>query len=151
MGRAALKHERIPEFPAVDGGDPRDYVLAAHCGYLGVVPQPFATDWQLREKVLAIVDENSAVLDARLPLGDLTLSKLDPTFDTLVVVEGELTGYAGYPGSDCRNGALIRVPNGHALMERVPSHHSLLTTGHDRPGFELVGQVFGLRIERIGS
>lgn len=151
MGQAALKHERIPEFPAVEGEDPENYVLAAHCGYLGVVPQPFATDWKLREKVLEIVDENSAVLDARLPLGDVTLSKLDPTFDTLVIVEGELTGYAGYPGSDCRNGALIRVPNGHALMERLPSHHSLLSTGHDRPGLDLVGRVFDLRIEQIGA
>ena len=37
MGQAALKHERIPAFPAVDG-DPRNYILVAHCGYLGVVP-----------------------------------------------------------------------------------------------------------------
>ena len=37
MGQAALEHERIPAFPEVD--EPDDYVLAAHCGYLGVVPQ----------------------------------------------------------------------------------------------------------------
>ena len=148
MGQAALKHERIPEFPAVDG-PPEDYVLAAHCGYLGVVPQPFATEWKLRGKVLAIVDENATAIDARLPLGDLTLSKLDPDLETLVVVEGELTGYAGYPGSDCLNGAVIRVPSGHALMKRLPSHHSLLSTGHDRAGIELVAQVFGLRVETV--
>ena len=149
MGQAALKHERIPEFPAVD--EPENYVLAAHCGYLGVVPQPFATEWRLRGKVLAIVDQNATAIDARLPVGDLTLSKLDPTFETLVVAEGELTGYAGYSGSDCLNGAVIRVPNGHALMQRLPSHHSLLTTGHDRAGIELVGQVFGLRVERLAA
>jgi len=147
MGQTALKHERIPAFPEVD--EPENYVLAAHCGYLGVVPQPFATEWKLRGKVLAIVDQNATAIDARLPVGDLTLAKLDSTLRTLVVAEGELTGYAGYPGSDCLNGALIRVPDGHALMKRLPSHHSLLTVGHDRPGLELLGQVFGLQIDRL--
>jgi len=148
MGQAALKHERIPAFPEVD--DPDDCVLAAHCGYLGVVPQAFTADWKLRSKVLAIVDEDSAVIDARLPVGDLTLSKLEPTLQTLVTTEAELTGYAGYPGSDCRNGAVIRVADGHRLMAEVPSHHSLLTTGHDRPGFDLIGRVFDLEIKRLG-
>ena len=147
MGQAALKHERIPDFPAVDG-NPDNYILAAHCGYLGVLPQAMATEWQLRGKVLAIVEENSAVIDARLPTGDLTLSKLDPTFQNLVVIEGELTGYAGYPGTDCRNGAVIRVPDGHAVMDGLPSHHSLLTTGHNLPGMKLIGKVFGLRVEQ---
>ena len=147
MGQTALKHERIPAFPEVD--EPENYVLAAHCGYLGVVPQPFATEWKLRGKVLAIVDQNASAIDARLPVGDLTLAKLDSTLRTLVVAEGELTGYAGYPGSDCLNGALIRVPDGHALMERLPSHHSLLTVGHDLPGLTLLGQVFGLQIDRL--
>ena len=147
MGQAALKHERIPEFPGVD--EPANYVLAGHCGYLGVLPQPFATEWKLRGKVLAIVDQNATAIDARLPVGDLTLSKLDPTFETLVIAEGELTGYAGYPGSDCRNGAVIRVPDGHALMEGLPSHHSLLTVGHDLTGMRLLAQVFGLRIEQL--
>jgi hypothetical protein len=149
MGQTALKHERIPAFPEVD--EPDNYVLAAHCGYLGAVPQPFATDWKLRGKVLAIVDDNATAIDARLPVGDLTLAKLDPTLRTLVVVEGRLTGYVGYPGSDCLNGAVIRVPDGHVLMERLPSHHSLLTVGHDRPGLELLGRVFGLTIERPGA
>ncbi len=147
MGQTALKHERIPAFPEVD--EPENYVLAAHCGYLGVVPQPFATEWKLRGKVLAIVDQNATAIDARLPVGDLTLAKLDSTLRTLVVAEGELTGYAGYPGSDCLNGALIRVPDGHGLMERLPSHHSLLTVGHDLPGLTLLGQVFGLQIDRL--
>jgi len=100
---------------------------------------------------LQLLPEEKKAIDARLPVGDLTLAKLDPTLRTLVVVEGRLTGYAGYPGSDCLNGAVIRVPDGHALMERLPSHHSLLTVGHDRPGLELLGRVFGLTIERPGA
>jgi hypothetical protein len=147
MGQAALQHERIPAFP--DAQDPEDHVLAAHCGYLGVLPRPMATDWALRRKVLAIVDENATAIDARLPVGELTLAKLGPTFDTLYLAEGELTGYAGYPGSDCLNGAIVRVPDGHALMRSLPSHHSIMVAGHHRSGFEVVGQVFGLEIERI--
>ena len=149
MGQAALHHERIPAFPDVD--DPANHVLAAHCGYLGVLPRPFAVEWKLRPRALAIVDENATAIDARLPIGELTLAKLGPTFDTLSVVEGELTGYAGFPGSDCLNGAVIRVPDGHALMERLPSHHSVLLSGHDLPGLKLVGQIFGLQVEKIGG
>jgi hypothetical protein len=149
MGQAALHHERIPAFPEVD--DPANHVLAAHCGYLGVLPRRFAVEWKLRPRALAIVDENATAIDARLPVGALTLVKLGPTFDTVSVVEGELTGYAGFPGSDCLNGAVIRVPVGHALMERLPSHHSVLFTGHDLAGLGLLGQVFGLEVERIGS
>lgn len=145
MGQAALKHERIPEFPRVEGPQ-EDHVLAAHCGYFGVVPQPFATDWKLRGKVLAIVDDNATAIDARFPVGDLTLAKLEPTLDRLVAVEGELVAYAGYPGSDCLNGAVIRVPDGHALMRRLPSHHALLATGHHRAGLELAGQIFELEV-----
>ena len=69
MGDAALKHEHIPNFPEVEGR-PEDYILAAHCGYLGVVPQSFSTEWTLREKVLAIVDDNATAIDARLAEGD---------------------------------------------------------------------------------
>ncbi len=81
MGDAALKHERLPAFPAVEGR-PDDYVLAAHCGYLGVLPQPFATEWRLRERVLEIVDENASAIDARMALGPLTLAKLGPASKT---------------------------------------------------------------------
>jgi hypothetical protein len=68
MGQAALKHEHIPDFPHVPQ-ESENYILAAHCGYLGVLPQSFATEWRLREKVLAIVDNNATAIDARLPLG----------------------------------------------------------------------------------
>ncbi len=63
---------------------------------------------------------------------------------TMTVVEGELTGYAQYPGSDCLNGGVIRVPNGHRLMTHLASHHYLLMTGHHMAGIEPVGTVFGI-------
>jgi len=147
MGQAALKHERIPEFPQVD--EPENHILAAHCGYLGVLPQSFATEWTLRKKVLATVNDNATAIDARLPLGDITLAKLAPTFETITVMEGSLEGYAQYPGSDCLNGAVLKVRDGHRMMNGLSSHHSLLMTGHHRMDIEMVSGVFGLEVEVI--
>jgi len=149
MGQAALQHERISAFPEVDC--PENCVLGAHCGYLGVLPRAMATEWQLRPKALAIVDDNATAIDARFAVGDLTLAKLGPALDTLYVAPGELTGYAGYPGSDCRNGAVIKVRDGHALMERLPSHHSILVAGHHNAGLKLVARAFDLKMDVIGE
>jgi L-fucose isomerase-like protein len=147
MGQAALKHERISHFPDVP--DPDDHILAAHCGYLGVLPQSFATEWQLVPKVLAIVDENSAVIDARLAEGPMTLAKLDPGFERFTVAEGSLEGYVQYPGSDCRNGAVLRVANGRRMLGSIASHHYLLMTGHQQRDIELVGKAFELELETL--
>jgi hypothetical protein len=147
MGQAALKHERIPSFPELD--EPQNHILAAHCGYLGVLPQSFATEWTLRGKVLAIVNQEAHAIDARLPTGDMTLVKMKPNFDTISVAEGQLTGYAQYPGSDCLNGAVLRVADGHKLMRNLTSHHYLLTTGHNLPDMLNLAVVFGLHIETI--
>ena len=143
MGDAALKHEHIPNFPEVDGA-PEDHILAAHCGFLGVLPRSFSTQWQLEGKVLAIVDDNATAIDARLPEGDITLVKLMPPFDRWSVVEGELPKYAQFPNSHCLNGAVIRVPNGKRLVNDLVSHHYIVTTGHNRDGLEMVSKVFGL-------
>jgi len=145
MGQAALKHERIKDFPAID--EPQNHLLVAHCGYLGVLPRLYASEWTLRRKVLAIVDENATAIDARLPLGDLTLAKLYPTFDKLAVIEGCLESYVQYPDSDCLNGAVIRVPDGRKLMESLASHHYVLLTGHHLENITLISKVFDLEIE----
>ncbi|MFC2052977.1 hypothetical protein ACFLV7_01585 [Chloroflexota bacterium] len=147
MGQAALKHERIDDFPPVD--DPQNHILVAHCGYLGVLPQSFATEWALRKKVLAIVDANATAIDARLPEGRITLAKLHPTFERMTVAEGTLTGYEQYPGSDCLNGGVLRISDGNKLLNTVTSHHYLLMTGHNLADIEMLGKVFGLDIEVI--
>lgn len=149
MGQAALQHERIPAFPVVD--EPANYVLGAHCGYLGVLPRPMAAQWALRPKALAIVDDDASAIDARLPVGDLMLSKLGPDLETLYLVAGELRGYAQWAGSDCLNGAVIRVPDGPLLMERLPSHHSVLVAGNHLTAARLVAEVFGLTAEVLGA
>ncbi len=148
MGMAATKHERIPHFPDVGEGS-ENYILIAHCGYLGVLPQSFSTEWTLRKKVLAIVDENATAIDARLPVGEVTLIKIDSSFNKIVVVEGEIKGYAQFPGSDCLNGALIKVPDGHRLMTQLPSHHFIISTGRNLPNIENLAKIFGMGVEVI--
>ena len=143
MGYAALKHEHIPNFPDVEGAT-ENYILSAHCGYLGVVPQSFSTEWTLKEKVLAIVDDNATAIDARLPEGDITLVKLMPPFDRWSIVEGELPKYAGFENSHCLNGAVIRVPNGKKLIDDLVSHHYIITTGHNLNELEMVSKVFDM-------
>ena len=148
MGQAALKHERIPHFPEVEG-NPDNYILAAHCGYLGVVPPAFATEWTLRDKVLAIVDGNATAIDARLPEGNMTLAKLDPTLNKLTITEGDLSGYTQYADSDCLNGAVLRVPDGRHMVDTLSSHHYLLMTGHQLADIEMVGQLFDIEIVKL--
>ena len=144
MGMAALKHEHIDAFPDVD--DPDNHALLAHCGYLGVVPRSHATDWVVRPKVLDIVDDKAIALDARLPLGPITLYKLDYRLDRLMVVEGELVDYVQYPESHCKNGAVIRVPDGHAIMKQLYSHHQCVASGHLKHAMEWVGEVLDVEI-----
>ena len=148
MGQTALKHERIPDFPEVES-EPENHVLVAHCGYLGVVPTSFATEWSLSPKVLAIVDDNATAIDARLPEGPVTLAKLGPSMDKWTIMEGDLTGYAQYPDSDCLNGGVIKVADGHKLVTNAYSHHYLVTTGHNKAEIELLGKVFGLEMEEV--
>jgi hypothetical protein len=143
MGQAALKHEHIPNFPEVEGS-PDNYILAAHCGYFGVVPQSFSTEWKLKEKVLAIVDDNATAIDARLPEGEITLVKMMPPFDRWSIVEGDLPKYAQFENSHCLNGAVIRVPDGKRLVADLVSHHYIITTGHNLNELQMVSKVFDL-------
>jgi hypothetical protein len=76
---------------------------------MGVIPRSMATSWTLKPKVLAIVDDNATAIDARLPEGPITMAKLLPTFDTLAMTAAALTGYVGWPGSDCVTSAMKGV------------------------------------------
>jgi L-fucose isomerase-like protein len=147
MGQAALKHERIPSFPAVP--EPENCILLAHCGYLGVLPQSFSTEWELKPKVLAIVNDNATAIDARLPCGQVTLAKLHPKLDTMSVAEGALESYAQYSASDCLNGAVIRVKDGPAFVRSLASHHYLITTGHNEADIRMLGTIFDFSVESL--
>ena len=148
IGMAALKHEKIDRFPEVEG-ELQNYALIVHCGYFGVVPKPFCTSWTVRPKVLDIVDDNAIALDARLPEGDITIAKLDPTLGELMVIEGKIEKYIQYPGSHCRNGALVKVPDGYKMMDLFNSHHNCFMVGKQREGLKKLAKVFNLDIKTI--
>jgi len=147
MGKAALAHERIPYFPETD--EPEHHILAAHCGYFGVVPQSFSTEWALRKKVLAIVDDNATAIDARMPVGAMTLAKLHPTMETMSVAEGEMESYVQYDDSDCLNGAVLKIADGHRLLETIASHHYLVMTGHNLVDIKNLAKIYDLELEVV--
>ena len=147
MGQAALKHEHIPDFP--DEPNPENLILIAHCGYLGVLPVSMSTDWTLKPKVLSIVNENAHAIDARLPLGPLTLAKLGPTMDKLSIIESSLEKYIQYPDSHCLNGAIVKVPDGRRLMHELDSHHYLLLNGHVRTEIETIAKLLNINTHTL--
>jgi L-fucose isomerase-like protein len=147
MGMAALKHEKIASFPDIP--EPENHALVAHCGYFALLPACLSAKWKLRPKVLDIVDENATAIDARLPIGDVTMAKLDPKLEALQVTRANLEGYEGFPGSDCRNGAIVRVGDGRALMDRLYSHHQVFTAGEKSLELGLAAKAFGLRVESV--
>jgi L-fucose isomerase-like protein len=145
MGQAVLKHERIPFFPSVPE-EPENHLLVAHCGFLGVVPQSFATQWTLRPRLLEIVDPNASAIDARIAEGATTIAKITSDMGTMTVSPAVLTSYAEYQNSDCLNGAVLRVANGHRFVEQLPTHHVILATGDLTRRIELMCSVLGMEV-----
>jgi len=144
VGMAALAHEKIDKFPDIE--DPANHALGVHCGYFGFAPQSFCSKWTMRPKVLGIVDENAHVIDCELPKGPVTLAKIYPDLKRFSVIDAEITDYVKYPGSDCRNGALIRWKNGHDIMEHLCSHHSLIVLGDQKPALAQIAKTFGFEL-----
>ena len=141
VGMAALAHEKIDKFPDIE--DPDNHALGVHCGYFGLAARPFCTEWTLRPKVLEIVNDDAVMVDCRMPEGPVTLAKINPGFKKLTIIEAEIEAYVQYPGSDCRNGALIRYRDGHKVMEALSSHHALIITGNVKPQLLQLAKVFG--------
>lgn len=147
MGKAALAHERIPHFPEVE--NPDDHMLAAHCGYFGLLPEVFSDRWNLRKRVLAMVNENAHVIDATIPTGPVTLAKFQPYLEKISLSEADLKGYIQYENSDCRNGGIIEVEDGQRFVDKVVSHHYILMSGHQKAAMNLVADIFDFDLEVI--
>lgn len=149
VGMAALKHEKIDAFPDIK--DPDQHALGVHCGYFGLVPQSFCTHWVMRPKVLEIVDDNAIVLDCRMAEGPVTLAKLNADMKRLTIIEAAIEDYVQYPGSDCRNGALLYYRNrsGHQVMEKLSSHHAIIIQGDVTHLLQQMANVYGFDTEVI--
>ncbi len=147
VGMAALKHEKINEFPEITDSD--NCALGVHCGYFGFAPQSFCSHWTMRPKVLEIVNEDAIVIDCRMNTGEITMAKLHPDMKKLTIIEARIEDYVQYPGSDCRNAALIRYKNnvGHQVMEGLSSHHAILIEGAVTPQLLQLAKVYGFETE----
>lgn len=147
MGMAALKHEKIEQFPKLPDSD--NYALGVHCGYFGFAPQSFCTEWALRPKVLEIVNDEAVAVDCRMACGPVVLAKIHADLKKITVIEAEIEEYVGYPGSDCRNGALIHYKHnsGHKVMECLSSHHAIVIQGEVAPLILQIGRVYGMEVE----
>jgi hypothetical protein len=149
-GMPALSHEKIQKFPVVE--DPDDHALLVHCGYLGCIAQSMCVKWTLRPPVLGwhswnIVGEDSIVIDAEIDKGDITLCKLHHDFHGIFTEKAVLEEYVQYPGSDCRNGGLVRVPDGYKLMENIKSHHVIVISGKRVNQIKAVAEIFNLELD----
>jgi len=147
VGMAALKHEKIDHFPDIPNSD--NHALGVHCGYFGLAPQSFCTSWTLRPRVLEIVGENAIMVDCRMAEGPVTLAKLHADMKNLTLIECEIADYVQYPGSDCRNGALLHYKNDndHAVMDALSSHHAILIQGDQIPILTQTARVFGFEVQ----
>ena len=147
VGMAALKHEKIDKFPDVKDSD--DCALGVHCGYFGMAPQSFCSRWVLRPKALEIVEKDSLMVDCEFEPGPITLAKIHPNMKKMIIIESIIEEYVQYPGSDCRNGALIRFKNnnGHDVMQTLCSHHALIIKGDCVPQLRLLAEIYGFETE----
>ena len=149
VGMAALKHERIESFPEIEDAD--NHALGVHCGYFGFVPKSFCESWTLCPKVLEIVGKDALAVDCRMAPGPVTMAKLHTDMNRLTIIEAEIVDYVQYPGSDCRNGALIRYRNGngHKVMEELSSHHAVLIEGRAAPQLLEVAKIYGFQVKVV--
>ena len=147
VGMAALKHEKIDSFPDVP--NPDNHALGVHCGYFGMAPQSFCSRWVLCPKVLEIVDDNALMVDCEMAEGPITLAKIHPNMQKMIIIKAEIKSYEKYPGSDCRNGALIHFSNdnGHEIMQTLCSHHALIIKGDCIHELVQMAQVYGFDVE----
>ena len=146
VGQPVLDHMDISAFPEV--ADAENYLLAGHCGYLGVLPQSHSVEsWALRPSVIDIFEGRGGAIDGRLPLGDVTLVKLHPDCAAWTVIKGDLEDYFQAPQSGLSKvAAVIHVGNGPALLDQITSQHYILTQGAAAADFRLLAKVFGLDV-----
>lgn len=149
VGMAALKHEKIQRFPRIE--DPDNHALGVHCGYFGFVPQSFCETWMMKPKVLEIVQDDAVAVDCRMARGPVTMAKLHTDMNRLTIIEAEIEDYVQYPGSDCRNAALLRYCNGSGekVMQALSSHHAVVIQGKVTAQLLEVAKVYGFSAEVI--
>lgn len=82
VGQVVIFHECIDRFP--DAEEPENHALSVHCGYAGFAPRMICRrKWKAMPKVPAIVNEKAAMAGRELPVSDMVLAKINPSFGEL--------------------------------------------------------------------
>ncbi len=148
VGKAAIHHEKIDEFPKVN--EPENHALGVHCGYAGFAPRKFCPDhWKVVPKVLEIVNDKATMVNCELPVGDMVLAKINPSFDKITVIPGKIEKYVQFPGTDARNASLLYYKKGEKVMEELPSHHQMIIVGKHTAALNQIAKVFGWNCDII--
>lgn len=140
VGMAAIAHEKMDKFPDVP--EPDNCALGVHCGYGGLANKCFSCKWKMVPKVLEIVDDNAHMIDCELETGPITLAKIHPDFNEIVVIPANIDDYLQFPGTDALNASLIRYKDGERVMEELSSHHQLIIGGNQKAALQQVAKVF---------
>ncbi len=96
VGQVVIFHECIDRFP--DAEEPENHALSVHCGYAGFAPRMICRrKWKAMPKVPAIVNEKAAMAGRELPVSDMVLVKINPLFDRITVIPGEIEKFVQVP------------------------------------------------------
>ena len=142
VGQAAIFHECIDRFP--DAEEPENHALSVHCGYAGFAPRLICRrKWKAMPKVPAIVNEKAAVVGCELPVSDMMLAKINPSFYKITVIPGEIEKFVQFPDTDSLNAPLLHDQKGEKVMEELPFHHRMIIVGKQKAKIVQIAKVFG--------
>jgi hypothetical protein len=99
--------------------------------------------WKTMPKVPAIVNEKAAVVGCELPVSDMVLAKINPPFDKITVIPGEIEKFVQFPNTDSLNAPLLHDQKGEKVMEELPSHHWMIIVGKQKAKIVQIAKDFG--------
>ena len=76
-----------------------------------------------------------------------TVDLYDRNGDLVMPLDGSRSYYG--PGSDCLNGAILKVRNGPAMLDALASHHYILFTGHVCNNLRLIAPIFDFAVKAL--
>jgi hypothetical protein len=89
------------------------------------------------------------MVDCELPVGDMVLAKINPSFDRITVIPGEIEKFVQFPNTDSLNATLLHYQKGEKVMEELPSHHQMIIVGKQKAKIIQIAKVFGWKCEVI--
>ncbi|MBQ8067880.1 MAG: hypothetical protein IJ201_05975 [Solobacterium sp.] len=142
VGQAAIFHECIDRFP--DAEEPENHALSVHCSYAGFAPRMICRrKWKAMPKVLAIVNEKATMVDCELPVSDMVLAKINPPFDKITVIPGEIEKFVQFPDTDFLNATLLHDQKGEKGVEELPFHHRMIIVRKQKAKIVQIAKDFG--------